>query len=266
MKLAIKIYVISSLIVSSIFVAEFLIRKFSSGERIRFYSHDILSDSSLYLNKINEKKEYFIYPGLKISYNSDFFSKKISNSSYLNFILINRAKYTDISIIRMDGFFKNKYDDEKFHEELDENLRNGYNKNKIFKIPHVINGCVAYRFKSRNTWLGYSVLIVDGDYLKENDRIEKCVLAAIDYFSGFPILGGIRYEASDIYDILDIDLDSLLAPEVRKAIIDAIYLCSVRGETDMVVPESTNYKLTARPTHACVKKAISEFRPSKNAS
>lgn len=119
-------------------------------------------------------------------------------------------------------------------------------------------GCVAYRFKSRDTWSGYSVIVADTALLTESNATDMCISAALDYFAGLPILHKDAYLNNEKQDIIDIDVSRVPQEPIRRLIIDAIYECAAEGNTDSTDPERTRSGLTSHPTKTCVIHKLSK--------
>ncbi len=158
--------------------------------------------------------------------------------------LIPIINVAQISIIAGDG---SNWQKDLASSLAGSHLLPGY-KDFVAKAPVSSNGCTSYRFIDRDTWASVGVVLVNQKALlrKDEDGVDKCLHAALDYIQGFPTKDG-------YFDYLD-----LPDATIRGVIIEAIYRCASEPGGSGKPDESSRDGLSPLPSLDCIEKNISE--------
>ncbi|TPN02805.1 hypothetical protein FKO01_49320 [Mesorhizobium sp. B2-3-3] len=124
-------------------------------------------------------------------------------------------------------------------------LLQGY-KSFAYRARLGSDGCTAYKFTSRETWISVGLLFVDKTKFKAGDKAQtdSCIHRALDYISGFP-------SRNKYFKYM-----SLPGDLIRKAILGAIYRCAADGDNASRREETTRDSITPLPSLRCVKTKI----------
>lgn len=104
------------------------------------------------------------------------------------------------------------------------------------------DGCTAYRFMSRKTWLAVGLIFVDQRKFGVGSEIHRdlCISGALDYVNGFPT-------KEDYFNYL-----SLPSEPVREMILKAADECSNEGSGEQQQMERSRDGITPLPSLQCV--------------
>lgn len=108
------------------------------------------------------------------------------------------------------------------------------------------DGCTAYKFTSRTTWISVGLVFVDKTKFGTGNKVETnaCVFGALDYVNGFP--------TKNTY----FEYMSLPEEPVRKLILKAIRRCAADGDNSSRQDEITMDGITPLPSLGCVAAKI----------
>ncbi|MER8980870.1 hypothetical protein [Mesorhizobium sp. M0870] len=160
------------------------------------------------------------------------------------FDLVRTSGTTQISIISVSpGVFAN--DIEKLLGNS--KLLQGY-KSFAYTARLSGDGCTAYKFTSRKTWISVGLVFVDKTKFGIGNKVETnaCVFGALDYVNGFP--------TKDTY----FEYMSLPQEPVRKLILEAIHRCAADGDNRSRQDEITKDGITPLPSLGCVAAKIGQ--------
>lgn len=121
-------------------------------------------------------------------------------------------------------------------------------KSFAYKASLGADGCTAYRFIDRETWISVGLIFVDKNKFGIGDetRTNSCVFGALDYVNGFP--------SKDTY----FEYMSLPQEPARALILEAIHRCAADGDNQSRQDETTMDGITPLPSLGCVSAKIGQ--------
>lgn len=110
------------------------------------------------------------------------------------------------------------------------------------------DGCTAYRFIDRETWISVGLIFVDENKFGIGDeaRTNSCVFGALDYVNGLP--------TKDTY----FEYMSLPQEPARALILEAVHRCAADGDNQSRQDETTMDGITPLPSLGCVSAKIGQ--------
>ncbi|TPJ98529.1 hypothetical protein FJ872_31590 [Mesorhizobium sp. B2-5-9] len=206
------------------------------------------SDADRYLKSLSQGVKIYVWPSF-----SKYYEYIGDSTSVRSYVKEYREQNRDINrlddVIRTAQISIVSIKFRSFKESVARVMARLLPKYKEFAITAQISsdGCTAYRFTSRDTWMAVGIIFIDEDEV--NSAGEKfgieCIAASLDYVGGFPV-------ATSYFDYKE--LPGKLA---RKQILKAIRACSKRRSID---PDNNSTKdgIFPLPSMSCVESGISK--------
>ncbi|MER9562843.1 MULTISPECIES: hypothetical protein [unclassified Mesorhizobium] len=104
------------------------------------------------------------------------------------------------------------------------------------------DGCTAYKFIDRNTWVSVGLIFVDRTKFGIGNKTytDSCLHGALDYVNGFPVKG-------NYFEYISLPLEP-----VRRIILEKLYYCSSIDDNKSRLEETTKDGITPLPSIECI--------------